>query len=709
MLDRLDLRVGGRMFPLERDIARLAVTYVPTLARSDRFSVERDLLGRTALMRFEVPDFAITVIDIESDMSSDGFEPPKAATRFSAAPEVSSARPVFKLGDKRVILTSFLSVGFASDTTDAQSLAARSGLNLSASEAGFATFMIPEDDDVSEWVEVVSQLPGVRFAEPDLLTVGSRDRPMLSGIRPLSMPPEELQKAFQNVSTAEAWAATDVPGSIRIAILDDGVDLKHPALAPYLVGSYDAITQRADGTANPWDYHGTACAGIIGAQSDAPPFRGIASGVSLLGVRIAQSQARGLPWVTSNSMIRRGIDWAINNSADILSCSWGGPPSAAVIEAVQRGRSQGRDRKGAVFVFAAGNSGGPVEFPATLKGVVAVSAVNLQDEPKTHSSSDGETRWATNNGPEIDIAAPGIQIRTSDTAGPEGRTRTDWRDDFNGTSAACPIVAAAAGLIMAHSPDMTSDAIIECLLDGAEKVPTISWDGKDRDDQLGRGRLNIATSLHLSRESQTVRGFVEVIKISQNVQIYRVGDALFLAHQNDIAALDSAIADRMGVTLRFEAARETQIGRILDQARLLEEPAAPRPPPINGDQPPAGEVRLPRPEDDIFAGVATVSGGATRPSGVTTHGPPQLTPEDLTNIRGIGAARARFLRNAGIRTLGDLLRLDDFSPMKRALALGSLAATAEREKWFAQARSLLSGDQTTEEANANDSSDARSY
>ena len=125
-------------------------------------------------------------------------------------------------------------------------------------------------------------------------------------------------------------------------------------------------------------------------------------------MRIAFSAQPGAQWTWVESNVVRGIDWAWKNGADVLSNSWvGGAPSNAIINALERARTLGRKGRGCVVVMAAGNDSGPVAFPANLPNVLAVSASNEFDQPKTKNSADGvETWWGSNFGQEVDVAAP---------------------------------------------------------------------------------------------------------------------------------------------------------------------------------------------------------------------------------------------------------------------------------------------------------------
>ena len=118
-----------------------------------------------------------------------------------------------------------------------------------------------------------------------------------------------------------------------------------------------------------------------------PVVQGLASGVSLVACRIGSKRVDG--WVADDFDVADGIDWCWQHGqADVLSVSWnGGPPDDLRTRSFKRAMSQGRGGKGCVVIAAAGNTGGPVVFPAKLDGVVAVGASNQWDQRKTETSA----------------------------------------------------------------------------------------------------------------------------------------------------------------------------------------------------------------------------------------------------------------------------------------------------------------------------------
>jgi thermitase len=316
-------------------------------------------------------------------------------------------------------------------------------------------------------------------------------------------PLQEFQYAVRITKAVEAWERVTPSPKIKIAILDEGVDAAHPDLRAAICGSFDAVDGDCDQQPNPWDAHGTACAGLAAAiPNNAQGIRGIAGGCSLLAVRIAFSKSEGEDWVTGDSQISDAIDWAWQNGADILSNSWGGgPPSRAIDLAFERARSLGRNGKGCVIVVAAGNDAGPVDFPGTLPNVLTVAASNEFDEPKTLTSDDGEFWWGSNFGPEVDIAAPGVNNYTTDISGDAGYNDggsldSNYYSNFNGTSSATPIVAGVAALVLSANPDLKEDQVREVLKQTADKVGGIIYIN-NRNDQMGHGRVNALKAVEM--------------------------------------------------------------------------------------------------------------------------------------------------------------------------------------------------------------------
>jgi len=310
--------------------------------------------------------------------------------------------------------------------------------------------------------------------------------------------------AGADIQAPDAWDITTGRPDVVVAVLDEGVDTAHEDLQTKIVAPYDATDGDTDQEPNPWDGHGTACAGIVAAESNnGMGVSGVSWASSIMPVRIAYSSAPGNNWTTQNYWIGIGITTAVLQGADILSNSWGGGvPSNYITSAIQLGKSAGRDGKGCVFVFAAGNDDLPsISYPASLSEVVAVGA---SDEFDYRVSTGTTGTWGSNYGPELDVVAPGINIWTTDISGTgggynqgsSGDPQGNYYDRFNGTSAATPHVAGLAALLLAVNPGLTSDAVQTAIEQSAEdEVGHPTEDTPGRDDFMGWGRINAYNAL----------------------------------------------------------------------------------------------------------------------------------------------------------------------------------------------------------------------
>lgn len=227
-----------------------------------------------------------------------------------------------------------------------------------------------------------------------------------------------LDKSVPQIGAPEAWKAGYDGTGVTVAVLDTGIDDTHPDLTGKVRDSKSFIDGEVvkDGHG-----HGTHVASTIvgsGAASGGK-YKGVAPGAELIVGKILANNGYG-----ADSAIIAGMQWAAQSGAKIISISVGGmvtdgndPLSQAVNELSAQ--------YGALFVIAAGNSGGfqQVNAPGAADAALTVAAVDKQDQMASFSSR-GPRRG--DYGLKPDIAAPGVDItaaKADGTALPERRQR----------------------------------------------------------------------------------------------------------------------------------------------------------------------------------------------------------------------------------------------------------------------------------------------
>ncbi|TMB54581.1 MAG: hypothetical protein E6J47_07885 [Chloroflexi bacterium] len=296
--------------------------------------------------------------------------------------------------------------------------------------------------------------------------------------------------AHVRIGVANAWKTTKGTAGVRVAVLDEGVDTRHPALKAAVVAERDFIGGNgASAMPSGDDAHGTACAGIVLSRDKTYP--GIAPRCSLIAVRIAMDDGSG-GWVFDDYATADAIDWSWRQGADVLSNSWGGgAPNDAISRAFARARTQGRKGKGSLVAIAATNEQRAISFPGSLPGYVTVGASTPKDERKTKTSSDGENWWGSNYGPALSLLAPGVFIWTSDISGAAGYEPGNFTKTFNGTSSATPHVAGAAALMLSANPTLSAPTVRTLLGQTAKRIQgQTGWT-----PELGWGRLDVAKAV----------------------------------------------------------------------------------------------------------------------------------------------------------------------------------------------------------------------
>lgn len=250
------------------------------------------------------------------------------------------------------------------------------------------------------------------------------------------------------VRAPESWP-TATGSSIKVAVIDTGIDYNHPDLAANYKGGYDFV----NGDNDPMDDegHGTHVSGTVAAINNTIGVVGVAPQASIYALKVLDANGEGYI-----SDIIAATDWAVANGMQVINMSLGydGPFWLSDWEAA----SNNAYNAGLLLVAAAGNSGKPsgngnnVEQPALYESVIAVSAIK-QDETRASFSSTG---------PAVELAAPGYNILST--------YPNNSYTSYNGTSMASPHVAGAAAVVWQAGSSLTNVQLRQVLKNTARDL-----------------------------------------------------------------------------------------------------------------------------------------------------------------------------------------------------------------------------------------------
>ena len=263
-----------------------------------------------------------------------------------------------------------------------------------------------------------------------------------------------------DINIEGAWAITKGYGA-KIAILDEGVDDSHNDLLPNFSSlSYDAQSQSIPSIYVWGRNHGTHVAGIMTAKgNNGLQIAGIAYDAQLIRVSNNSGITR-----TFSSEMASGISWARTMGADVFNCSWGDQGGyfnaelhSTILEtSIDYALRYGRNNKGAVVVFAAGNwgmNGAVMDYPATCDDrILAVGSINNM----------GMRSFSSGYGSKLDVVAPGENILSTM---PDNSTGS-----LSGTSMAAPFVSGIAALMISANPDITRETVVRVIEQTARKI-----------------------------------------------------------------------------------------------------------------------------------------------------------------------------------------------------------------------------------------------
>lgn len=352
-----------------------------------------------------------------------------------------------------------------------------------ATPLGGPFWRIEATDPVGRALDLAAR-PGVRRVFPDVVL------PM--------RPSEEL--SFDDPTYGGQWYLEELGAellyeislgdpSVRVAVIDSGIDIAHADLAEAVDAPYDAHDDDPDpspdedeycysGASGICDEHGTAVSGIVAARANnGAGIVGLCPACTLIPIKMLGEPDRGI------SVTIAAFEHAIAEDVAVINNSWGyveaTPAPALLAEVIERARTVPRGGLGALVVFAAGNDDRELadDEMTALPGVLCVSA------------TDSYGRWTnyTNYGASVDLSAPSATV----TIAPGDEVTTT----FGGTSAAAPVASGVAGWVLSEHPDLRADELHDLLIASAVQSVLITPDENGHHDYFGYGQLDAAALL----------------------------------------------------------------------------------------------------------------------------------------------------------------------------------------------------------------------
>jgi subtilisin family serine protease len=341
--------------------------------------------------------------------------------------------------------------------------------------------------------EALLAAPGVVAVEPDrILSFASTGT-----TRTPDDPRYPEQWAHRPVEGADApggWLLSTGSPSLRIAIVDSGIDASHPDLAGVVTEQWH-VDSRVNpgpgglcrGPVSPnadlaYD-HGTFVAGVAAARGDnGVGITGVTWRASVLDYQISTTG----DCFPSDGKVIRALTHLVDRTdvrADVVNLSLGGPQTSGVCPTGLQAAIDAVRARGTVVVAAAGNDGDyTFQAPAGCRGVIAVAALTRSGQRAGYSSM----------GAYLDLAAPGDDVLTT--------TRDGGYQTIGGTSFSAPYVAGTVALMQQVRVDSGQRRLTPDEVEGTlEATATHPLGAGQHDERLGWGRLSVRAAVAAAR------------------------------------------------------------------------------------------------------------------------------------------------------------------------------------------------------------------
>jgi len=359
---------------------------------------------------------------------------------------------------------------------------------------GLNVITLPAGVKVDEALKTFNKAKGVLYAQPNYeVTVLSTfpDDTRFAELWGMHNTGQTGGVVDADIDAPEAWDIATGSQEIIVAVIDTGVDYTHPDLAGnmwvneaekngtpgvdddgngYVDDIYGYDFCNNDGDPKDDHYHGTHCAGTIGAiGNNSQGVAGVCWNVKIMALKFLNSSGSG--W-TDDAI--DCVQYSMQMGANLSSNSWGGGGySQALKDAIDAAGAAGM-----LFVAAAGNDGVDNDvwphYPSSYSSdsLIAVLATDHSDY-KASFSNYGLV--------SVDLGAPGVNILSC-------KPNSGYQS-LSGTSMATPHVAGACALVWSMDSAMSGAEVKDILLRSVDQIPALA--GKC----VTGGRLNLFNAL----------------------------------------------------------------------------------------------------------------------------------------------------------------------------------------------------------------------